>query len=59
MERNGRDFDAMWAAVKDLIAKSLLAVQPGLAHHSRIILPAGHGPNSCFELLGECALDTK
>lgn len=35
-----------------MIVKSLLAVQPGLAHHYRTTLPPGHGSSSCFELLG-------
>lgn len=53
MDRGGHDFDAMWGATRDVIVKSLLAVQPGLAHNYRTVLPPGHGSSSCFELLGE------
>lgn len=52
MAQNGLNFDGVWAAIKDTVVKSLLAVQPGLAHHYRAILPQGHGTTSCFELLG-------
>ena len=56
MAHGGKSFDAVWVAIKDSVAKSLVAVQPGLAHHYRTLLPPGHGAHSCFELLGECLI---
>ncbi len=49
---HGHCFDGVWGAIKDAVAKSLVAVQPGLAHQYRTLLPPSHGPHSCFELLG-------
>jgi hypothetical protein len=49
---HGHCFDDVWGATKDAVAKSLVAVQPGLAHHYHTLLPPGHGAHSCFELLG-------
>jgi tubulin polyglutamylase TTLL6/13 len=56
MGRHGHEFDGVWVAIKDMVAKSLVAVQPGLAHHYSTILPPGHGAHACFELLGDIHL---
>jgi Tubulin-tyrosine ligase family len=52
MGRNGICFEDVLGSVKDTVAKSLVAVQPGLAHHYTTTLPPGHSAFSCFELLG-------
>ena len=49
---HGHCFEDVWGAIKDAVAKSLVAVQPGLAHHYQTLLPPGHGAHACFELLG-------
>lgn len=52
MAANGHDWTAVWAGIRDLVCKSIVAIQPLLAHHYRASLPAGHAGDACFELLG-------
>lgn len=52
MPANGHNWDAVWAGVRDLVCKSIIAIQPLLAHNYRASLPAGHAGDACFELLG-------
>ncbi|KNE60360.1 hypothetical protein AMAG_05755 [Allomyces macrogynus ATCC 38327] len=50
---------AIWASIKDIIAKSILTVQPELARVFRTCAPNGDG-SLCFELLGfDVILDHK
>ena len=48
----GKDVDKMWKEVKDIIIKTLLTVQPDLAHNYRTCQPADTENLMCFELLG-------
>lgn len=52
MERNGHDFEAVWDGVKDIIAKTLISVQPTLQHNYNVAFPPENDGFSCFEILG-------
>jgi tubulin polyglutamylase TTLL6/13 len=40
LKSQGKDVDKMWAEIKDLIIKTMLTVQPELAHSYRTCQPA-------------------
>ena len=42
----------MWAEIKDLIIKTMLTIQPELAHSYRTCQPSDQESLMCFELLG-------
>ena len=46
------DFPAMWASIVDLIVKTVLSVQPSLAHNYRSCFAPENDGFSCFEILG-------
>ena len=52
MAANGHDFDAMWALITDLIVKTIISIQPVLAHNYHSVLPPENNGYSCFEILG-------
>lgn len=58
----GHDVDKLWAAIKDLVIKTLISAQPLLAHNYRLCT-AQHEEDDgfrCFELLGlDVMLDWK
>lgn len=56
MGRQGHGWEAVWAAISDVICKSLLAVAPAAAHQYRALVPPHHGAHACFELLGAATL---
>ena len=52
METNGHDFSAMWAGCVDLIVKTVISIQPVLAHNYHSVLPPEDDGYRCFEILG-------
>jgi tubulin polyglutamylase TTLL6/13 len=53
MEDNGHDFVGAWEGIVDLIVKTIVSVQPVLAHNYHSVLPPETNDGySCFEILG-------
>ena len=53
LRRDGFDVDMLWGEVQQLVVKTLIAVQPHIAHSYMSCRPATDThPFSCFELLG-------
>ena len=52
LAENGHDVDAMWRRLDDMLIKTLLSVQPALAHNYRSCRPEGNNGLTCFEVLG-------
>ena len=53
LRRDGFDVDMLWGEVQQLVVKTLIAVQPHIAHSYTSCRPATDThPFSCFELLG-------
>ena len=50
--RAGKSSTALWASIKAMVVRSIIAVQPVLAHEYRHTLPPSPDPFRCFELLG-------
>ncbi|KAG9394208.1 Tubulin-tyrosine ligase/Tubulin polyglutamylase [Carpediemonas membranifera] len=48
----GADVDQIWAQIKDIFIKTVVAIQPTLAHMYRSSLPNDRSGHACFELLG-------
>lgn len=62
MEREGHDFDEVWADVTDLVVKTVISAQPALAHNYNRVMPpeTGNDGYACFEILGiDVMLDAK
>ena len=60
MEANGHDFCGMWAEIVDLIVKTVISIQPVLAHNYHSVLPPENDGYSCFEILGlDVMMDTE
>lgn len=58
--RQGKDVDALWNDISDLIIKTLCASQPLLAHIYRSCQANDHTNSMCFEILGfDVILDHK
>ena len=56
----GHDTEKLWGRIKDLIIKTLCAVQPSLAHTYKACQPDDPYNGMCFELLGfDVMLDHK
>ena len=56
----GYDVPALWRKIHDMIIKTLIAVQPALAHTYRSCQPEDYQNAMCFELLGlDVLLDSK
>mmetsp|Transcript_26231 Transcript_26231/g.51366 ORF Transcript_26231/g.51366 Transcript_26231/m.51366 type:complete len:541 (+) Transcript_26231:173-1795(+) len=55
LDANGFNSKRVWFDIRDVVWKTLIAIEPALAHHYRVGLPEGDDPNqgfSCFQLLG-------
>ncbi|GKT27592.1 Tubulin tyrosine ligase [Aduncisulcus paluster] len=52
MEKEGVDVSKMWTQINDLIIKTVVAVQPTLAHTYRASRPDDPYCKGCFEILG-------
>lgn len=52
LRSQGKDVEKMWAEIKDLIIKTMLTIQPELAHSYRTCQPSDQESLMCFELLG-------
>jgi len=52
LQQSGHDVDALVAAIEDLVIKTLLAVQPSLAHCYHSCQPDDVENSMCFEILG-------
>lgn len=48
----GKDWNAVWESMQQLIVKSLMSVQPVLRNNYRSVLPPDNDGFSCFEILG-------
>lgn len=48
----GHDSELVWSKICDIVVKTLLPVQPVLAHHYRSCQPDNFANNMCFEVLG-------
>lgn len=60
METHGHDFAKMWADCVDVIVKTLISIQPVLAHNYHSVLPPENDGYSCFEILGlDVMMDTE
>ena len=60
LRENGYPTDKIWAQIKTLIVKTLLAVQPHLSHVYHSLLGEDNVGFSCFEILGfDVLLDKK
>jgi Tubulin-tyrosine ligase family len=56
----GRSPAGVWAAIKAIVVRSIIAVQPVLAHEYAYALPPCGDPFRCFEVLGyDFLLDAK
>jgi len=56
----GYDVPALWRKIYDMVIKTLVAVQPALAHTYRSCQPEDYQNAMCFELLGlDILLDSK
>ena len=51
IEQNNND-NTIWTKIKDIIIKSLIAVQPNLAHSYKASRPQTADSSLCFQLLG-------
>ncbi|KAG9391697.1 Tubulin-tyrosine ligase/Tubulin polyglutamylase [Carpediemonas membranifera] len=52
LKSEGADVDQIWAQIKDIFIKTVVAIQPTLAHMYRSSLPNDRSGHACFELLG-------
>ena len=52
LEKEGHDVGQLWESLEDMVAKSVLAVQPILQHVYRLCRPRDAFADRCFELLG-------
>jgi len=60
MTGEGHDYSALWGSIGDMAVKTLLSIQPTLAHNYRSVLPPENDGFSCFEVLGlDVMLDHK
>ena len=60
MTNEGHDYNAVWSSTGDMAVKTLLSIQPTLAHNYRSVLPPENDGFSCFEVLGlDVMLDHK
>ena len=50
MRAQGHDWDRVWASIKHMIAKSLVAIQPILQYHYRSAVRPDDDGFSCFEV---------
>ena len=57
---SGKSSTSLWASIKTMVVRSLIAVQPVLAHEYSHTLPSSTDPFRCFELLGyDFLIDSK
>ncbi|KAG9394637.1 Tubulin--tyrosine ligase [Carpediemonas membranifera] len=60
LRAEGVDVDEVWDKIKDIFVKTVVAIQPSLAHTHRTCLPNDKAGNACFEILGmDILLDSK
>ena len=52
LEEQGHDREGFQAGVKEIIVKTMIAVQPSLSHLYRSSLPDDIENSQCFEILG-------
>ena len=52
LNENGHDADACWERIGTMLNKTLIAIQPKLAHAYRTCFSGGDHDNNCFEILG-------
>lgn len=56
----GFDVDGLWKQIQDIIAKTLISVQPSLQHAYRSSQPEDYENSMCFEILGfDILIDNK
>ena len=60
MDSNGQSYEDMMSGVADLAIKTVISIQPLLAHNYRSVLPEDNDGFSCFEILGlDVLIDAK
>ena len=60
LDEQGFDVKHIWFQIKDMVVKTVLSIQPLLAHNYRMCLEEDNDGLSCFELLGlDIMLDSK
>ena len=60
LEDEGHDYGRVWAQIEELSVKTLISIQPILAHNYWSVLPPDNDGYSCFEVLGlDIMLDHK
>ena len=52
LREHGHDTEAIWDRIGTLVNKTLIAIQPKLAHSYRTCFPRGDSDANCFEILG-------
>ena len=52
LNEQGHDADACWERIGTMLNKTLIAIQPKLAHAYRTCFSGGDSDNNCFEILG-------
>jgi tubulin polyglutamylase TTLL6/13 len=60
LEEQGIEWEPLWDEIADIVVKTLIAVQPSLAHQYHACFPDDVEGNVCFEILGfDIFLDRK
>eukprot|EP00736_Rhodelphis_marinus_P003376 Rmarinus@m.23445 len=60
LSEHGYDAQGAWDSIADVIVKTLISIQPGLAHTYHTCLPDDSDGTQCFEILGfDVLLDRK
>ncbi len=60
LNENGHDAEGCWERIGTMLNKTLIAIQPKLAHAYRTCFSGGDHDNNCFEILGfDVLLDEK
>ncbi len=60
LAEEGANTDSVWAAIKDIFVKTVIAIQPSLVHNYRTCLPNDRTGTACFEILGmDILIDSK
>eukprot|EP00002_Diphylleia_rotans_P007905 TRINITY_DN1756_c0_g1_i10.p1 TRINITY_DN1756_c0_g1~~TRINITY_DN1756_c0_g1_i10.p1 ORF type:complete len:1011 (-),score=204.59 TRINITY_DN1756_c0_g1_i10:395-3427(-) len=52
LEKHGLAWDIMWSRIADIIIKTMICIQPMMAHIYRTCVPDDVDGSACFEILG-------
>lgn len=60
MTTNGHDYDALWSRIGDIAVRTVISIQPMLAHTYKSMVQQDNDGFSCFEILGlDIMIDSK